>query len=276
MPFLSIFGVYNPMFGQALVTWIMWGNFVAQRFGCFSGFQWFRIDGLNGETSNLSYNVSTLAHQNEEHMGLKWVNAVKLDPCVSLSLTKCMRRHLTFMIFIDLWYHLRPVFWSLVHFEAFGLLHSLQKRQCHRPATVAGTGIYRRIEGNATGLGALLRCSTGWHGLSRSQVIGRLGKHISGIISLCQIGIDWVCFKIGILLKSESTTQHLLVSFGGSSLPWWMSPQTSLARCTVTLPIVHHAANASILGGIPSIWPLAVTGQQNFWRLNHSQKINVL
>ena len=30
-------------------------------------------------------------------------------------------------------------------------------------------------------------------------------------------------------------------------------------------------ANASILGGIPSIWPLAVTGQQNFWRLNHSQ-----
>ena len=268
MPSLSIFWGIYPMFGQALVTWILWGNFVAQRFGWFSGFQWFRIDGLM--VKHLSYNVSTLAHQNEEHMGLKWVNAVKLDPCVSLSLTKCMRRHLTIY---DLWYHLRPVFWSLVHFEAFGLLHSLQKRQCHRPATVAGTGIYRSIEGNATGLGALLRCSTGWHSLSRSQVIGRLGKHISEIISLCQIGIDWVCFKISILLKSESTTQHLLVSFVGSTLPWWMSPPTSLARCTVMLPIVHHAPMHRSLVASPwfgANWPT------EFWAIASQPKFNVL
>ena len=32
------------------------------------------FDGLNGETSNLSCNISTLAYRNEERTGLKRVN----------------------------------------------------------------------------------------------------------------------------------------------------------------------------------------------------------
>jgi len=92
MPFLSIFGVqYIPYVrtspcdmnsvGELCCTkiWMLQWISVVQNWWV----EWWNM--------NLSYNVSTLAHQNEEHMGLKWVNAVELDPCVSLSLTKCMR-----------------------------------------------------------------------------------------------------------------------------------------------------------------------------------------